>query len=161
MQLIAPAITPSLDPDFRPAALAWRAFAALIADNPHPVRIAIEQGDGSIYVFERNISSHDIAVNLRFLERELKFLLWAVGGFRIHIDAPENLVALLRNYIYRYDANRLFDMEVMGPTIYGRPCEIVAQSTTRTREFCAAYSAINELLESRHGRGTAVLTTII
>jgi predicted NBD/HSP70 family sugar kinase len=125
MQLIAPAITPSLDPDFRPAALAWRAFAASIADNPHPVRIAIEQGDGSIYVFERNISSHDIAVNLRFLERELKFLLWAVGGFRIHIDAPENLVALLRNYIYRYDANRLFDMEVMGPTIYGRPCEIV------------------------------------
>lgn len=125
MQLIAPAITPTLDPEFRPAALAWRNFAQSIAKNSEPVRIAIEQGDGSTYVFERAISRTDIAVNLRFLEREVKFLLWAVGGFRIHMDAPEHLVALLRDYIYRYDANRLFDMEVMGPTIYGRPCEIL------------------------------------
>ncbi len=125
MQLVAPSITPSLDPDFRPSALAWRAFAQHIEGNSQPIRIAIQQGDGSTYVFHRNISRDDIAVNLRFLEREVKFLLWAVGGFRIHIDAPEDLVSLLRNYIYRYDANRLFDLEVMGPTIYGHPCEII------------------------------------
>lgn len=125
MQLIPPSITPSLDPDFRPAALAWRAFAQSIAGNSQPVRIGIEQGDGSTYVFERAISRNDVAVNLRYLEREVKFLLWAVGGFRIHLDAPAELVMLLRDYVYRYDANRLFDQEVMGPTIYGRPCEIV------------------------------------
>jgi predicted NBD/HSP70 family sugar kinase len=125
MQLIPPSVTPILDPDFRPAALAWRAFAQAIAGNAQPIRIAIEQGEGSTYVFERNISRDDLAVNLRFLEREVKFLLWAVGGSRIHLDAPEDLVALLRDYIYRYDANRLFDQEVMGPTIYGRPCEIL------------------------------------
>jgi hypothetical protein len=125
MQLIPPSITPSLDPDFRPAALAWRAFAQSISGNSQPVRIAIEQGDGSTYVFERAISRDNTAVNLRFLEREVKFLLWSVGGFRIHLDAPEELVVLLRDYAYQYDANRLFDQEVMGPTIYGRPCEIV------------------------------------
>lgn len=125
MQLIPPTITPLLDPDFRPAALAWRAFAQSIVGNSQAVRIAIEQSDGSTYVFHREISQTDTAVNLRFLEREIKFLLWAVGGFRIHLDAPEELVGFLRDYIYRYDANRLFDMEVMGPTIYGRPCEIV------------------------------------
>jgi predicted NBD/HSP70 family sugar kinase len=125
MQLIPPSITPSLDPDFRPAALAWRAFADSIAGQARPIRIAIEQGDGSTYVFERNISQDNVAVNLRYLERELKFLLWAVGGFRIHLDAPAELVVLLRDYVYRYDANRLFDQEVMGPTIYGRPCEVV------------------------------------
>jgi predicted NBD/HSP70 family sugar kinase len=125
MQLIPPSITPSLDPDFRPAALAWQAFADSIAGQARPIRIAIEQGDGSTYVFERNISQDNVAVNLRYLERELKFLLWAVGGFRIHLDAPAELVVLLRDYVYRYDANRLFDQEVMGPTIYGRPCEIV------------------------------------
>lgn len=125
MELIPPSITPSLDTEFRPSALAWRAFAQSIEGMAQPIRIAIEQGDGSTYIFERNISRNDLAVNLRFLEREVKFLLWAVGGFRIHLDAPEGLVALLRDYIYRYDANRLFDREVMGPTIYGRPCEIV------------------------------------
>lgn len=128
MELVAPAIKPVLDPDFRPVALAWRAFAQSVQDHALPIRIAIEQGSGSTYVFHRvlsaDTSSGATAVNLRFLERELKCLLWTVGGFRIHLDAPELLVGLLRDYIYRYSANRLFDMEVMGPTIYGRAFEI-------------------------------------
>ena len=72
----------------------------------------------------RDTSSAATAVNLRFLEREVKFLLWAVGGFRLHIDAPELLVGMLRDYVYRYSPNRLFDMDVMGPIIYGHPFEI-------------------------------------
>jgi predicted NBD/HSP70 family sugar kinase len=125
MELVAPSITPELDATFRPAALAWRKFAERAAQNGTPIRIAIEQADGSTFVFNRTLLQDEVAVNLRYLEREIKFLLWAVGGFRIHLDAPEQLVMLLRDYIYRYDANRLFDMEVMGPIIYGRPCEIV------------------------------------
>ena len=128
MELIVPEVKPVLDPEFRPAALAWRAFARRIAGRSEPVRIAVEQGNGSIYVFERAIardtSSAATAVNLRFLEREVKSLLWAVGGFRLHIEAPELLVGMLRDYVYRYSATRLFDMDVMGSTIYGRPFEI-------------------------------------
>lgn len=128
MELIAPTITPALDGAFRPSALAWRAFAERAKARPQPIRIAIEQSNGSTYVFERTIAQEetqrDLAINLRYLERELKFLLWAVGGFRIHLDAPELLVSLLRDYEYCYSANRLFDMEVMGPVIYGRPFEI-------------------------------------
>lgn len=128
MELVVPKIKPVLDPDFRPAALAWRAFSQSIAGKPLPIRIAIEQGNGSTYIFDRAIASDSssaaMAANLRFLEREVKFLLWAVGGFRVHIDAPETLVGMLRDYVYQYDANRLFDMEVMGPIIYGHPFEI-------------------------------------
>jgi len=79
MELIAPAVKPVLDPDFRPAALAWRAFAQRIQGRSEPIRIAIEQGDGSTYVFERAIERTAdpaaAAVNLRFLEREVKCLL--------------------------------------------------------------------------------------
>ncbi|MCC6585803.1 MAG: ROK family protein [Bryobacterales bacterium] len=128
MELVVPKIKPVLDPEFRPAALAWRAFAQRVAGNSLPIRIAIEQGNGSTYIFDRaisnDLSSAATAVNLRFLEREVKFLLWAVGGFRVHIDAPETLVSMLRDYVYRYDANRLFDVDVMGPIIYGHPFEI-------------------------------------
>ena len=128
MQLIVPEVKPVLDPEFRPAALAWRAFARGIASRSEPVRIAVEQGNGSTYVFERAIardtSSAGMASNLRFLEREVKFLLWAAGGFRIHVDAPELLAGMLRDYIYRYSPTCLFDKEVMGPIIYGRPFEI-------------------------------------
>lgn len=128
MELVVPQIKPILDPEFRPAALAWRAFAQSIAGKSLPIRIAIEQGNGSTYIFNRAISNDTrsvaTAANLRFLEREVKFLLWAVGGFRVHVDAPETLVGLLRDYVYRYDANRLFDTDVMGPIIYGQPFEI-------------------------------------
>lgn len=132
MELIVPEVKPVLDAEFRPAALAWRAFANRIAGQSLPIRIAVEQGNGSTYVFERAIdrdtSSAATAVNLRFLERELKFLLWAVGGCRIHLDAPELLVGLLRDYIYRYSPNRLFDVDIMGPLIYGKPFEILHAS---------------------------------
>jgi predicted NBD/HSP70 family sugar kinase len=128
MNLIVPGVKPVLDPEFRPAALAWRAFRQSIEGRSEPIRIAVEQGNGTTYVFERAIardaSSAGTAINLRFLEREVKFLLWAVGGFRIHIDGPEFLVGLLREYIYRYSPTQLFDTEVMGPIIYGRPFEI-------------------------------------
>src|SRR4051812_33987637 len=100
MELVVPKVKPVLDPEFRPAVLAWRAFAKHIERRPEPIRLAVEQTNGSVYVFERGILSHadsvETAVNLRFLEREIKFLLWAVGGFRIHIDAPEILVGMLR-----------------------------------------------------------------
>jgi predicted NBD/HSP70 family sugar kinase len=128
MELIVPGVKPVLDPEFRPAALAWRAFAKQIVGRSLPIRIAVEQGDGSTFVFERAISSDTssaaTAVNLRFLEREVKFLLWAVGGFRLHLDAPAPLVGMLRDYVYRYEPNRLFDQDVMGPIIYGHPFEI-------------------------------------
>jgi predicted NBD/HSP70 family sugar kinase len=128
MDLPLPQVKPVLDAEFRPAALASREFARRIQGRSEPVRIAVEQANGSVYVFERAIDpdtrSAPLAANLRYLERELKTLLWAVGGFRIHLDAPELLVGLLRDYVYRYSPTRLFDMEVMGPIIYGHPFEI-------------------------------------
>ncbi len=129
MHLPIPAVAPVLDPEFRPAALAWRWFAKEAHANPEPIRIAVEQGDGSTHVFQRTIpravTPEQTAVNLRFLEREVKFLLWAVGGCRIHLDTPELLAGLLRDYLYRYSPARLFDIDIMGPIIYGKPFEIV------------------------------------
>ncbi len=155
MELIAPAVKPVLDPDFRPSALAWRAFAQRVKGRSEPIRIAIEQGDGSAFVFERAIERTAdpaaAAVNLRFLEREMKCLLWAVGGFRVHMDAPEMLVAMLRDYVYRYFASRLFDADIMGPVIYGRPFEIRHASGTN---FPAA-SAVTLPL-GRHTGGSRV-----
>jgi predicted NBD/HSP70 family sugar kinase len=128
MELIVPEVKPVLDAEFRPAALAWRAFSRSIEGHSERIRIAVEQGDGSTYVFERAVARETdaatTALNLRFLDLDVKFLLWAVGGFRIHIDGPEMLVGLLRDYVYRYSPTRLFDMDVMGPIIYGHPFEI-------------------------------------
>ncbi len=79
-------------------------FAHRIAGRSVPIRIALEQSNGSIYVFERTIaretSTTVTAVNLRFLEREVKFPLVGGGRFSGPTDAPELLVGMLRDYVH-------------------------------------------------------------
>src|SRR6185436_18918162 len=89
LTLVAPRIAPVLDSDFRPAVLANRAFrnSAVASNNPVPIRLALEQADGSVFHFETEIfpESHPQSVgNFIYLERLVKFLLWSRGGFRIH-----------------------------------------------------------------------------
>ncbi len=123
----APRIAPPLDPDFRPAALGHREFAAA-ADvaGAARIRIALEQADGSVFRFDRRIlpATHPASeANFFFLERLIKFLLWSRGGFRVYFDGPAELGARLQSY-YKETATGRFDAEIMGEKIYGRPFEV-------------------------------------
>src|SRR5262245_37966008 len=94
------AAQPGLHPEFRPAARARRHFRSL-ADataGAVPVRLALEQADGSTFRFDLKVlpDAHPMAAgNAIYLERFVKFILWSRGGWRIHIDAPAPLVAAL------------------------------------------------------------------
>jgi len=129
-RLIPPKITPVLDPQFRPAVLANRAFRGAIrsAGIASPVTLAIEQADGSIFHFNTEIAAGEDAAtteaNFRYLERFIKFTLWSRGGFRVYVTAPEGLVQKLQSY-YRDTATGRFDAEIMGDRIYEKPFEIV------------------------------------
>ena len=129
LRLVAPKITPVLDPMFRPASLANRAFREEVEASGESVlvRIAIEQADGSIFHFQTAIfpEKHpSSAGNFRYLERFLKFLLWSRGCFRIHFDGPANLHARLAAY-YKETATGKFDAEIMGGRIYEKSFEVV------------------------------------
>jgi predicted NBD/HSP70 family sugar kinase len=122
--LPAPKIPPPLEPGFRPAALAHRAFAA---EASAPVRIALEQADGSVFHFDKLIlpANHAAAAcNFSFLERLIKFLLWSRGGFRVYFDGPPELGAHLERY-YKETPTGRFDANIMGERIYERPFEVV------------------------------------
>lgn len=128
---VQPAVVPPLDPGFVPAVLRNRAFGKLAQATGHavPLRLALEQADGSVSHHETVIlpASHPLAATENFphVERLLKFLLWAWGGFRIHVDGPADLVAALRQY-YRTTVTGRFDSEIIGERIYDRPIELVA-----------------------------------
>jgi predicted NBD/HSP70 family sugar kinase len=126
-----PRIAPPLDPDFRPASLAHRAFAAEANVPGAPqVRIALEQADGSVFRFDRRIlpASHSaLEANYLFVERLVKFLLWSRGGFRVHFDGPAELGARLQSHFRETETGR-FDADIMGEKIYGRPFEVVTTS---------------------------------
>ena len=128
--LVAPRLTPVLDPWFRPPALANRAFQARVhaTGNAAPVAVAVEQADGSVFRFATGVLPAGDALaeaNLPFVERWLKFLLWSRGGFRIHFAGPAELLEALRRH-YRETEHGRFDAEIMGGRIYERPFELVA-----------------------------------
>ena len=71
LALIAPRITPVLDPWFRPAVLANHAFVsqARAIGRPGIVKLGLEQADGSVFPFSTEIfpeSSEWTAANLQY-----------------------------------------------------------------------------------------------
>lgn len=128
LKLVAPRVAPVLDAAFRPPALANRAFGALAAQTGRavPVRVALEQANGSIEHFATNVLPEDHPDsdgNFPHVERWLKFLLWSRGGFRIHFAGPASLAEALAGH-YRAHATGKFDAEMMGGRIYERPFEV-------------------------------------
>jgi predicted NBD/HSP70 family sugar kinase len=128
--LPAPGVAAALDPAFRPAALARRAFEQRARETGHPlhVRFALEQDGGAVSRFAAELmpASHpDARANLGMLERLIKLALWSRGGFRILMDAPIDLVEQLRAHYEDNPAGR-FDSEIVGCRVYGHPLELVA-----------------------------------
>ncbi|MCC6443695.1 MAG: ROK family protein [Armatimonadetes bacterium] len=155
-RLIAPKITPVLDPLFRPAVLANRAFRKSLkeAGQSQPVIVAIEQADGSIFHFNTEMAAGDseaaVEANFFYLERFIKFILWSRGGYRVYVTGPASLIKKLQNY-YVETANGQFDADIMGNRIYEKPFEIV-QATPGT--VPAPYEATKPL--GRHLDGCRI-----
>ena len=127
--LVAPRVTPVLDPAFRPAVLAARAFRGLVGATPGavPVRLAIEQADGSVFRFDIDVlpDAHpQAAANARYVERFVKFLLWSRGGWRIYLAGPAALARGLAAH-YTDTAPGRFDAHLVGERMFDHPLEIV------------------------------------
>ncbi len=148
-----PRVQPALDPGFRPAVLADRAFDDLVAASGAgvPVRLAIEQADGSIFRFDTAVlppAHPQAAANDRHVERLVKFLLWSRGGWRIHVDGPAAIVAALAAH-YRDTAAGRFDSEFVGGLVFDHPVDVVL-----SRDLPAARSVTRPL--GRHLDGCRI-----
>src|SRR5262249_34499637 len=126
----APALAPALDPLFRPAALACRAFQQRARDTGRPVhvRLALEQKDGSVSRFETDLvpaGEPGGEQDFRMLERLGTLALWSHGGFRIHLAAPPMIVERLRAHFTDGPIGR-FDSEIVGERVYDHAIEVVA-----------------------------------
>src|SRR3954452_18977330 len=122
---ITPRFRPALDPDFIPASLWNRAFHAAVGKRGRPLALALERSDGSVSVFRTSVSPNDTALNQRYAERLLKFLLWQKGGYRVTVAGDDSLAAYLAG-VYAPEGARAFDYDFMGDRVYGCPMEIRA-----------------------------------
>jgi len=122
---------PVLDPEFVPAALWNRAYRARVKETGgRNLAIALERSDGSVSVFRTAVLPHEgknVAVNNRYVERLLKFLLWQKGGYRVTIGGDARIADYLRS-VYAPEGARAFDYQFMGERVYGRPMIIESAS---------------------------------
>jgi len=124
-----------LDPGFQPASVCARAYRALVMGSGGgvPLALALERNDGNRSVFRTAILPHSgqhAAINRRYVERLLKFLLWQKGGCRITVAGDPEVASYLCS-VYAPGGERAFDHEFMGERVYGRPLTI--ESTTFDR----------------------------
>jgi predicted NBD/HSP70 family sugar kinase len=129
LPLMAPGVLPVLDPVFRPAVLAHRAFREQVRASGHPVpaRLAVEQTAGNVSHFSTEILPEEhpqSAGNLRYLERITKFLLWSRGGYRVYFDGPAPLAKKLAAH-YRDTPAGKFDAHLVAERMFDHPLEVV------------------------------------
>ena len=121
---------PRLDPDFASAVLWNRSYAAKAAKTPgsKPLAISLERGDSTVSVYRTTVLPHtpeNSALNIRYVERLLKFLLWQRGGYQVLIAGEPEIAAEIKT-IYSPVGARAFDHDFMGRRVYGRPMEVNA-----------------------------------
>lgn len=124
MPIFAPETTvrESLDTAFQPACLFFQRYEEQAARNPQsrPSTLALARPDGTCFHRQLKIlpdGGEFSALNERYLERTLKFLLWMQGGSRIHFQGPQRLADRLRE-IYRPSGARAFDFDYIGQKIF-------------------------------------------
>ena len=128
MPLIEPAILPPLDPGFRPAALANRAFRHAAGQSGERLVICLERAPGDVSRYETIVlpAGHpDAQANLDYTERLVKFLVWQRGAQRIWIGGPPAVGAYIQA-CYAANGLRRFEREFMQEQVYLRPFEVIA-----------------------------------
>ena len=131
LTLPVPRFLPPLDPGFRPASLAVRAFDAAVAHagggagptGGVPFVLGLERDNGELSRFETSVfpEGHpDFEANLGHVERLVKFLLWARGGWRLFAGGPRAIGEHLAR-VYSPAGARAFDEHFMGEQVYQQP----------------------------------------
>lgn len=122
---IHPRTSAPLDPDFQPAALFNRAYvsAARASGNAAPVVIGLEREGGLLSRFETAVKLEVDPQTVQYVERIVKFLLWARGGWKLYFGGPQAIGEHLRQ-CYSEIGERAFDVELMS-RVYERAFEIV------------------------------------
>ena len=122
-----PKIPAPLDPNFQPLFLANCRYREVVAAaaKKEPLAIALERNAGLVTRWDLEIFALDSSHaedSFCHVERTIKFLLWARGGWKIYLAGPHALCERIRD-CYSVSGARAFDVDLMT-RIYGRPFDV-------------------------------------
>jgi len=111
---------PELDGDMLPLAPFFTYFDK---HGDEDYSVAIERSGGLVSVHRTKLLSGSLAANRLYVERLLKFLLWARGGFKVTLCGDAAVSDYVKD-IYSPNGERGFDAAFMS-RIYERPFEVI------------------------------------
>ena len=119
-----------LDRDFVPMSKFIKDFEGMASNEPSlPIAISIERAGGLITTYKTVCLADEAAyreLNIFYIERIVKSLLWAYGGFNIVIGAPSYIGDEIKSQ-YTAGGLREFDFNFVD-TVYERPLTIEVTS---------------------------------
>ena len=104
-----------LDPRFQPAVLFNRNYVAAARKSGRavPLVIGLERENGLVSRYETVVLPQADADTLLYVERLVKFLLWARGGWKLYIGGPKAIGEFIRKQ-YSPRGARKFDCDMMA-----------------------------------------------
>jgi len=128
--VVEPKHRPVLDPDFVPAVLWNRAYEEWVEVDPGstPLVVAVTRSDGTVFRYETRVLSHEgenIPLNLKYVERKVKLLLWMKGGSDIVIAGHPELARAVSG-LYMPGGARSFDCDIVGRRIFLEPMTVTS-----------------------------------
>ena len=141
---ISPGTRAPLDPGFVPAVLANEAYRRAVsrATDSSRLMIALERENGLTCRADVDILGGGAELDAdtaRFVERHIKFLLWAHGGWKLFMSGPGAICDSIRR-AYAAGGARAFDADLMLKA-YGRTFDVVRVAPSQMpapREMSAA-----------------------
>ncbi len=120
-----------LDPQFQPAIRFNRQYLADTKTSGHavPLVIGLERENNLVSRFETVVRPEADAATLRYVERLVKFLLWARGGWKLHIGGPKAIAEFIRKQ-YSSRGVRQFDCDMMTAA-YGKKFQVVVTTAEK------------------------------
>ena len=116
---------PVLDPGFIPMAAFCRDFEKS-AENGKEIAVAVERNQGQTAVrrFKIHGTPAMAAADAAYVDRTVKMLLWAYGGFKVMICGDDTVAKTIAD-AYKAGGSREFDANFMS-RVYECPFEVVA-----------------------------------
>jgi predicted NBD/HSP70 family sugar kinase len=126
-----PNISAPLDPAFQPAVVFNRNYVetAKKSGKGVPLVLGLERESGLISRYETVALAEPDADTLRYVERIVKFLLWARGGWKLHFGGPKKIGEFIRK-TYSIRGARKFDCEMMTRS-YNEPFEVALMTAAK------------------------------
>ncbi|MEG0771498.1 MAG: ROK family protein [Clostridia bacterium] len=124
---------PVLDKTFVPMHLFNKAF---LKDAKKPISIAVERNAGLTAVYDTFIhgTSEYLEADKFYIERMVKLLLWAKGGYKVTICGDETIADYIKE-TYSATGKRNFDFDFMSK-VYEMPFEVFScDYDKRPKEF--------------------------